>query len=148
MKNHKVSHFLINTFLIINVLIYIIIPFVNVSFVKNPVTITIYCIGLVGMIILEIFLSTEYKRIPIDKEREKEVKIRELQVEKEYMNYAKQSEFVEKSRKIRHDFNNILQITSSLNQKSDKSSDIHIINILDELSSEIEDIQKGGKHDD
>lgn len=148
MKNHKVSHFLINTFLIINVLIYILIPFVNVSFVKNPVTITIYCIGLVGMIILEIFLSTEYKRIPIDKEREKEVKIRELQVEKEYMNYAKQSEFVEKSRKIRHDFNNILQITSSLNQKSDKSSDIHIINILDELSSEIEDIQKGGKHDD
>lgn len=148
MKNHKVSHFLINTFLIINVLIYIIIPFVNVSFVKNPVTITIYCIGLVGMIILEIFLSKEYKRIPIDKEREKEVKIRELQVEKEYMNYAKQSEFVEKSRKIRHDFNNILQITSSLNQKSDKSSDIHIINILDEISSEIEEIQKGGKHDD
>ncbi|MEE1066403.1 MAG: hypothetical protein UH249_09760 [Acutalibacteraceae bacterium] len=114
MKNHKLNLLLVNAFLVVNILIYILIPFVNVSFVKNPVTISIYCVGLAGMAILEIFLSKEYKRIPADKETEKEVKIKELQVEEEYISYAKQSEFVEKSRKIRHDFNNILQITNSL----------------------------------
>ena len=143
MKNHKLSLLLVNAFLVVNILIYILIPFVNVSFVKNPVTISIYCVGLAGMAILEIFLSKEYKRIPADKETEKEVKIKELQVEEEYISYAKQSEFVEKSRKIRHDFNNILQITNSLSRKPDKNTEVHIMNILDELSAEIEDIQKG-----
>ena len=68
MKNHKLNLLLVNAFLVVNILIYILIPFVNVSFVKNPVTISIYCVGLAGMAILEIFLSKEYKRIPADKE--------------------------------------------------------------------------------
>lgn len=143
MKNFKLNQTFINIFLIANVIIYILIPFVNVSFVKTPFTVTVYCIGIIGMIVLEIFLARQFKKIPADKEKEKEIRIKEIKVEEDYKHYANQLKFVNESRKVRHDFNNISQVVNSLNNHSDEESKKHAANILDDLYSEIENIQKG-----